>query len=91
MDNQTGMNYTQIPYKTRPTFGGVELAETLIEARIVTHDDIPMSSFASLDKIKIDMELQGFSPEEIEKNIAGLSELPEYANTRGYSKSRKRA
>lgn len=87
----TSTPYTsyQSTYKTRPTYSGVNWAELKIEAGNLTHDDIPVFSFAPLDHIREDLAQAGYTQEEVESTIAGLSELPEYADSKRNKKSRK--
>lgn len=89
----TSTPYTSFEsYETRPTFRGVnwdEIIEDSTEAGTLTHEDIPTFSFASLDQIERDLEEQGYSEEEIESTIVGLSELPEYADSKRNKKGRK--
>lgn len=73
--------YSHLPYTSKPTFGGVDWAEMMIEAGTLTHEEIPTFSFAPLDQIRRDLMEAGHSTEEVDSTIAGLSELPEYANS----------
>lgn len=77
----TSTPYTQMRYTTKPTFTGVNWAEMMIEAGMLTHEDIPIFLFPPLEEIRKDLTEAGRSAEEIENTIAGLSELPEYANS----------
>lgn len=81
-------SWTDLPYETEPTLGGVDWAEMMIEAGTLTHDDIPIFSFAPLDQIRRDLVEAGHSEEEVESTIAGLSELPEYASSQRNQTSR---
>lgn len=54
----------------------------------LTHENIPVFSFAPLDVIKKDYLEQGYSSEEVESMIAGLSELPEYAKSKRNKQSK---
>lgn len=78
----TNSAYKYKPYDNKPTVGGVNWAEMKIEAGELTHEDIPMFSFASLDQIRKDLEETGYPQEEIDSTIVGLSELPEYENSK---------
>jgi len=89
MDNRSSfISYTDIPYKTKPTFGEVGWVETLIKWGMLTHKDIPEFSFALLGQIRKDLKEAGRSQEEIESTIAGLSELPEYETSNRNAQSR---
>ena len=44
--------------------------------------DLPIFSFAPLNDIRKDLEKIGYSTEEIDSTIEGLSELPEYENSK---------
>lgn len=55
-----------------------------------THDKIPVFSFAPLDEIRKDFLKAGFPKEEIKSMIVGLSQLPEYANSKRSKKSKRK-
>lgn len=80
MDKTIG-GYTKTSYSTTPTFAWVNWVDTLIKAGMLTHEDIPVFSFAPLDEIRKDLMEAGYPAKEIDSTIAGLSELPEYASS----------
>jgi N-dimethylarginine dimethylaminohydrolase len=81
MVDTTFSKYTQIPYGRTSAISGVEWAQMLNKAGLLSHEDIPVFSFASLKQIRKDLRKEGYSVAEIDSTIAGLSELPEYANS----------
>lgn len=82
MDNNSTIGtYGQTEYSANTTSGGVAWAELIIKSGMLRHDDIPVFSFAPLEEIRRDLLGAGHSIEEVDSTIAGLSELPEYANS----------
>ncbi|OGE25669.1 hypothetical protein A3C26_01755 [Candidatus Daviesbacteria bacterium RIFCSPHIGHO2_02_FULL_39_12] len=60
-----------------------------LKRKTITHSDIPVFSFAPLSKIRKDLEKLDYSAEEIDSTIEGLSELPEYEDSKREQKSEK--
>jgi len=90
MDSATS-SYTSMPYKTKPTIGEVGWVETLLKWRMLKHIDVPETIFSPLEEIEQDLISQGFTKEEIDAQIVGLSKLPEYANIKRSKRTRKRS
>lgn len=90
MDNPTVGNYTNTPYKTISISRWVNWVETLIELKNITHKDIPVFEFRPLEEIRSMLEEAGYSQQEVEGTISGLSELPEYASQSNINKTGKR-
>lgn len=57
-----------------------EIARELNHATEAADDEM-LFQFPSLEQIRENMKAAGYSDEEIEDDIAGLSELPEYGNS----------
>lgn len=89
MDSQTWGNYTDIPYISLPTFSWVNLVETLIEFRMLTHKDIPTFKFRPLEEVREMLLEAGCSQEDIDGTISGLSELSEYADSHSNTTSNR--
>lgn len=89
MDSQTWGNYIGIPYTNPPTFSWVNLVETLIESRMLTHKDIPTFKFRPLEEVREMLQEAGYSQEDIDGTVSGLSELPEYANSHSNTTSNR--
>lgn len=53
----------------------------------ITHDDILPFSFAPLENIREDLAVEGYTSEEIDREIRALSELPQYAKDSQRNKS----
>ena len=84
--------YTKFEYKK---YSQYELVKPITDLNTVwldfgklTHNDIPVFSFAPLVEIKKDLLASGYSKKDVKSMIIGLSELPEYANSK-YNKTRK--
>lgn len=92
MDNPTIGNYTHLPYSTTPTSAWVNWIEMLIELGELKHTDIPVLTYKPLDEIRRMLKQEGYSTDEVEGTITGLSELPMYANqSKSNAKSKRQS
>lgn len=90
MDNQTIGNYTHLPYSTTSTSTWVNWTEVLVKYGELKHTDIPVFSYRPLDEIRRILKQEGYSTDEVEGTISGLSELPMYASQSNNNKASKR-
>lgn len=91
--NKTGIDINQL-YRTTEVdnkFTFVDILPIIDEAYFVDlpKQDKELFLFPSLEEVKKKMQEAGYSREEIESDIQGLSELPEYDNSKRNASNKK--